>query len=269
MRARITLFIGILSALLTLVLSGVGGNAIYEVLTKIWVSEFESNRGIVALGVVSALAVSFLVLFLNRRAFQGIRSLRQGPIKKPHPCLILFVSPPGRAVFAEEPFSVAVDGIKLLNTLDYDIELLNGTRWPWQQMLRGLRPHRKNDTLINVYLIGSSKTELPGTFDSLPNAVQMIKHYFPYATVECYEEPVHFEEFDAIVDVLSDVIRTLKSKGYKEKQIIVDVTGGQKITSIAGAVVTFNSGVTFQYVQTDKPYDVLKYDVVVESAPSL
>jgi hypothetical protein len=31
----------------------------------------------------------------------------------------------------------------------------------------------------------------------------------------------------------------------------------------------FSWGVTFQYVQTETPYDVLKYDVVVESAPSL
>lgn len=269
MRARFTLFIGIISALLTLFLSGMAGNAMYELLCNVWFPVWAKNKGFVALSVVSALAVSFLILFYNRRAFQGVRSLKHEICKKPHPCLVIFLSPPGRAVFTDKTFSITLDGKKLLNTLDEDINLLDGTRWPWQQMLRGLRPHGKGDTLKHVYLIGSLTTSIAGSYDSLIHAEQMIKNYFPHVKVETYSEPVHFENFDDIVDVLTDVIRALTRHGYKEKQIIVDVTGGQKITSIAGAVVTFNSGVTFQYVQTDQPYDVLKYDVVVESAPSL
>jgi hypothetical protein len=58
-------------------------------------------------------------------------------------------------------------------------------------------------------------------------------------------------------------LEKLIQAGFNEQDIVIDITGGQKTTSIAGAVVTFNSQVTFQYVQTDDPYDVLIYDVVV------
>lgn len=54
-----------------------------------------------------------------------------------------------------------------------------------------------------------------------------------------------------------------------EEDIIIDVTGGQKTTSIAGALVTLNSQVTFQYVQTNEPYNVVAYDVVIQSPVSI
>jgi hypothetical protein len=49
-----------------------------------------------------------------------------------------------------------------------------------------------------------------------------------------------------------------------ERDIIIDVTGGFKTTSIAGASITFNSQVTFQYVQTLPPNEVYAYDVVYQ-----
>jgi hypothetical protein len=52
----------------------------------------------------------------------------------------------------------------------------------------------------------------------------------------------------------------------KEQDIIIDVTGGVKTASIAGASITFNTQVTFQYVQTFPPYEVYAYDVVYQSA---
>ncbi len=50
-----------------------------------------------------------------------------------------------------------------------------------------------------------------------------------------------------------------------EEDIIIDVTGGQKTTSIAGAVITLNSQVSFQYVQTNEPYKIMAYDVMIHS----
>ena len=47
-----------------------------------------------------------------------------------------------------------------------------------------------------------------------------------------------------------------------ERDIMIDVTGGIKTASIAGASITFNSQVMFQYVQTQPPYEVYAYDVL-------
>jgi hypothetical protein len=57
----------------------------------------------------------------------------------------------------------------------------------------------------------------------------------------------------------------LKNQGLKEKDIIVDFTGGQKVTSVVAVSVTFNRKITSQYVQTGDPWGVIGYDVVVES----
>lgn len=271
MKARFTLLIGVLAALVTLITSSVAANAVYEMLFKVWWPELERHKGWATLGLLSLFSLSFLVLFRNRQVFQAVRGLNQEVCNKPLPCVVLLLSPPGRHDFScnENPFCITVGDKLIPTTLERDIAQLEGTGWPWQQMLRGLLPHGKDDTLKHIYLIGSSDTKTrQGSFSSLYLAKNLIQHYFPTAKVESHPSAVHFENFDALADTLSVALKKLK-KHFREKEITVDVTGGQKTTSIAGAVVTFKSGVTFQYVQTDEPYEVIKYDVVIESPPSL
>ena len=62
---------------------------------------------------------------------------------------------------------------------------------------------------------------------------------------------------------MDNLLREFRSKEYAEKDIMIDITGGQKPTSIVGAAMTFNLKIKAQYVQTNKPWGVRSYDVVL------
>ncbi|MDQ7055057.1 MAG: hypothetical protein Q9M89_00535 [Persephonella sp.] len=96
---------------------------------------------------------------------------------------------------------------------------------------------------------------------------EMIHRIFPddVFTINRYENAVDFENVEQVYDSLKEIYRTLK----KEKKIkrnadfIVDVTGGQKIPSVAGAIFTLAAeGREFQYVST-RTKKVIGFDVLM------
>ena len=71
-----------------------------------------------------------------------------------------------------------------------------------------------------------------------------------------------FEDFNELVQCLREIIKSEKERGFEDEDIVIDVTGGFKTTSIAGSSITFNTNVTFQYVRTLEPKKVYAYDIV-------
>ena len=55
----------------------------------------------------------------------------------------------------------------------------------------------------------------------------------------------------------------MRRKGIPESEIMVDFTGGQKPSSVVAAAVTFNRRVKAQYVQTNRPWNVVSYDLIL------
>lgn len=74
-----------------------------------------------------------------------------------------------------------------------------------------------------------------------------------------------FQSFDELSQAIWYFIRVFKKKGYPEHQIMIDITGGQKPTSIVGASMTFNRAIKAQYVSTNEPWNVLSYDIMLTS----
>ncbi|MBU4262982.1 MAG: hypothetical protein KKC76_14090 [Proteobacteria bacterium] len=72
-----------------------------------------------------------------------------------------------------------------------------------------------------------------------------------------------FESFDELTRALLYLIA--KNKHF-ENEIMIDITGGQKPTSIVGASVTFNQKIKAQYIQTGGDNEVLSYDVILAKA---
>jgi hypothetical protein len=267
MRSSKGLKVGIFAAILTIITGGMASNGLHDSLYTIWLPQLVPYKAWVTLAVILMFFICFSILILHRQAFQAIKGLNQKVCKDPHQCLVFLLSPMETPKIIpevnEQPnFSITVSGKTLPTILDTDIMNLEGTRWPWQQMLRGLRVHAAK--LEHVYLIGSSDTSsMDGSFRSINHAERLINHYCPKVVVHKHPTPVHFEDFNALMKNIGVALEKLIQAGFNEQDIVIDITGGQKTTSIAGAVVTFNSQVTFQYVQTDDPYDVLIYDVVV------
>ncbi len=134
-------------------------------------------------------------------------------------------------------------------------------KWNWQQLLRAIAPY-KGQPLRYVYLLTSrKKTDKNGrtTYGSDGrggDCQRLLEHYLP--SVEfILKEGLDFESFDELSDVLTgEILPDLRRKDRGHKSIppehtVIDVTGGQKVTSAVGVVVTLNDHYQFQYVQTE------------------
>ena len=241
-----------------------------EALFSDW-SDFFANR---AWGLSIALFVflaSSIGLYLLRHAFANIQVSQHKC--EPHKSLILLVSTPTFGTQLNDPRTLRFsDGkeIQLSNNLHQDIEDLDklgkenrSYRWNWQQMMRAIRPHIDPEKrLLRLHLIGSTD----GSFEHLGSCQKWLEGYLPGVEITRDESGVNFGDFDAMVRRIQETINKQKKGGkgkvkFTDKDIVIDVTGGTTTASIAGASTTLNTKVTFQYVQTNPPYEVLSYDV--------
>lgn len=208
--------------------------------------------------------------------------LRERP---PFKAMILFVSTPSSnsvPVISESP---AIDGYhakfevrdratsQLLSAtlkgesaadLDNDIGLLDPLKHNWQQLLRAIR---NRQALEKVWLIGSREANGSGSHAVLGTAARLLQPYVSASVNWAHDSP-SFEDFDGLVKAVRSILRG-SLRDVPREQIVLDVTGGQKVTSIAGAALTMNSELCFQYVQTNPPCDTLLYDVIRDEPPNL
>lgn len=235
---------------------------------------------IVIVSTVALFILSFLMLYKYRLSFFPVKSLSMDEVT-PHKCLIIPISTPYPLGLGRESdvrisnengaYKISVKKSETWievpqNGITDDIMLLEGTRWSWQNMLRCIEPHK--DRLKHIYLIGSLGGK--GSYELLCVAEFLIKHYLKDRNLKVHKHPapVDFEDVDGLITAFNKAIAAFKEEGIAERAIIIDITGGQKPVSIAGAVVTLNKNVTFQYVQTipdeSGKHKILAYDVIVQ-----
>ena len=251
---------GIFAAMLTIISAGWAADAIKgDVLFGL-----EDRKIYAAILVTLLFFFAFLWLYIRRLDFLSVRTLLQEEVA-PHKVIIILLSPsePRLPVKIVDDFkfldgkTLKVDLSGRSRNVEKDIAELNKIRWNWQQILRGLSPHRSS--LEHVYLVGSKGDN--GSFKDLDKATNFIGKYFKNIRIAKHDRAIDFENFDVLVKALERAILLLKKHDFTEKDIVIDVTGGQKTTSIAGAMITINSVVTFQYVQTSTPFKAWGYDV--------
>lgn len=80
------------------------------------------------------------------------------------------------------------------------------------------------------------------------------------------DQGVDFENAQALVDALNKAFSWLHAQGLKDYEILVDITGGQKVPTVAGAAIALGEGRRFQYVST-RDYKVRTYDITYRSTP--
>ncbi len=230
-----------------------------------WHPALEAYQVPITLLIVALFITTSVWLYYNRQAFALARNLSRR-LCEPHASVILLVSTPNIVPPSAVPLfplrvtdkgqTVELQG----RSLEEDIQTLNAIRWNWQQLLRAIAPHRHK--LRRLHLLGSPGSG--GSFNHLPLCKNILAPYLPEAKIIAAEEPTDFEDFNALVRCMRRIIDQEKDAGMKEQDIVIDVTGGIKTASIAGASITFNSSVTFQYVQTFPPNDVYAYDVMYQ-----
>lgn len=217
--------------------------------------------------------LSSLWLYAQRREFAGARTISQTDAT-PHRSLVLLVSASNLALASGDPPSpmtvsdgvrkVTLKGESLIDDIDA-LSILN-PRWNWQQILRAVAPHPPR--LKRVRLMGSPGGE--GSFAQLDRCAAILRRYLPDVAIVPIPSAVSFDDLDALVGAIRAVILEETAHSMKEHQILIDVTGGKKMTSVAGAVATLNGYVKIQYVDTEPPlFKVSVYDVVYDSPVSL
>jgi hypothetical protein len=172
-------------------------------------------------------------------------------------------------------------------SIDEDIEILNSpgsqesesrdkdSRWPWQQLLRGIRRFVRDRTPgshLRIILVGSAtRGGVSGTHSLLETeCIPFLKNYVPddfSVAIEAYKQPLDFEDFNEVKTAIRTLVER-ECRGVGEANVFVDITGGQKTASIAAAVATMGARGMFQYVQTSKPFQRLVFDLHSPAMPA-
>lgn len=181
------------------------------------------------------------------------------------------------------------------DSLTSDIEALHGTSWRWQQLMRAIEPAVKRTAAgdrTTIVLVGSAGHK--GSFRQLGACAAFLRRYpevqderrvtvcssseYLRATapragmrltpVDTAEGGIEFEDFNAVRQHILLVAHVAACQVGGDR-VFVDVTGGQKTTSIAAAVATTGETGFCQYVQTNSPYDVVCYDLHPPELPAI
>jgi len=201
-------------------------------------------------------------------------------IFKGHRVLILPISTPNRGFRItsnnELEFEADATGATLLipltGRLEEDILLFPG-RHNTQPILRALKPHLH--TAEHIWLIGSTAVDEhdkeTGSQPHLALIKQLITHYLkPGITIHESLSGINFEDIETMYEKISQCANEARKQwSYSDHDIIIDTTGGQKTTSIAASLATLHNNISFQYVQSSKPFEVNAYDMIFDSHPHL
>jgi hypothetical protein len=153
--------------------------------------------------------------------------------------------------------------------------------WPWEMILRAINHHVprlravsllcSHDSILQVHLLGNLLRKYPVFGDAQLRVVVRRKSGIDF--VVCPTTPFErggweFENFDDLSDALLAVLRNLNENGTPDREIMIDFTGGYKVTSVVAASVTFNRNVRAQYVQTDprRNHEPIGYDCLLVSS---
>ncbi|MFA7241727.1 MAG: hypothetical protein WC091_16570 [Sulfuricellaceae bacterium] len=222
---------------------------------------------------LSALIFAFSVWYVSwaGRKILGVRHLKKSEKVRAHKVLIMAVTalnpapePDGSGISVVDKEDKNIK-VALSGHIASDIHAFDSWKKPpnIQQMLRAMAPHL--GALERVFLVGSKGAG--GSYRILPQAEAVIRLYDKNLKISHHDEPegIDFENIEKMTALFDQLILHAKRDGYRESDIIMDVTGGQKTASIAAAMATLErKDLEFQYVQTGAEHEVLSFDMVAE-----
>lgn len=135
---------------------------------------------------------------------------------------------------------------RLLDGDDFTDSTLQGKTW--EMPLIAIKHHLPNLKTLFVYTSPGEK----GSSQLMPIFTRVVTRVFPSINIVEEVKPggIDFENIEKVFNAVEDFYRTIGEKGFSSREVIVDITGGQKTNSIASAVATFSFGRKFQYVST-------------------
>lgn len=231
--------------------------------------------------IIIGLALLFFGLFLARILYKRLVPPKVEVIKEPPPqrrAIIAFLSTIGNQnESAPEKIKEVVDeqGMRgwqikddrgrpvFISTLqDWAVHYSTLKLTSWQQLARSIYYHWNGGPLELVILIASkSQNGRLGSNAEAPHACKVFEDLLnagnaPNRKVRVVvpnEEGIDFEDLNQVMNALEEAIALARREGCRrDEDMVIDVTGGQKTTSIAGALKTLDRrDLIFQYIPTD------------------
>jgi hypothetical protein len=200
-------------------------------------------------------AVLVFLLWIMKRANPRLEpQITQHPIRAAK-AMIWFLSPPGAGKTGNET----------------ELEGPNGMA-SWRMAYEAIAMQMKELQLSKLIVIASadaSGAKLDGSFrffDTFQTSMSKLTD-LPIEKI-CLAagclQGVDFENAEKLYQVMEEIYADLARKGYKNEEIIMDITGGQKMPSILGGVVTLVEGRRLQYVST-RDYKIHEYDITFKA----
>lgn len=141
-------------------------------------------------------------------------------------------------------------------------------RCSWRMPIEALAYH--HDRLRHVLVLVSAGAPTgPGSVEQYALFRDLVLSLFPAPGLAVdpvgvcdprYEAGVDFEDLPALAEAAEDAYARLVGLGLRMSDVLIDVTGGQKPSAIAGAAVALAEGRCIQYVST-RDFRVRVYDV--------
>ncbi|WP_297455937.1 hypothetical protein [Persephonella sp.] len=185
------------------------------------------------------LTLFFIGNYFMKKKLPNLEIISEPPAKKKN--LILFLSPSN------------TDTSQIRSFEDF-----KNIRTSWQMPVIAIKYHLPE--LKNVYVILSSRSK-----NQFKNFVFLIKKLFPEQNLNIVpiglDKNIDFENMEELKEIIEQTYDLIKRKyKAKDKEIIIDITGGQKLVSIVGALQTLIKDREFQYVSTSD-YSVKSFDI--------
>lgn len=264
-------FLATLLALLLTITLGWFGSALFNLLTK--VSDWASLADVLCsrdnlTGLLLFPLMLGLTVLLARGAVSVRPVMRQFDAPAKVRGLILFLSPPGkgRAILEEEREGPGFDS----KTGEFFRYLQGPNRSAWQMPLEAIHYHRERIEYVVVITSADRADGDPETddrargtwrdLDLFRDTVARLDCSPELLTVDRCAHGVDFENAALLVDAIEEAYQLLDGHGLSGRDVLIDITGGQKVATVAGAASALADGRLFQYVSTHdhrpRTYDV-------------
>lgn len=165
--------------------------------------------------------------------------------------------------------------IELTGDLQQDIELLMPLKIQWELILRIVRSQacHPKAKLKRVMLLGSQDCSIKnregvverisaGTYPVVNNALQVLAIYpeFKQIQFEPYPIPIPPNDIEAYYNAYLKIAKNWQQlHEVPEEDILIDITGGKSLNSVAAALATLHNKMQFHYIDTNNLNDVLVY----------
>lgn len=183
--------------------------------------------------------------------------------------MIIFLSPKGVDRNSKQPYTSIIQEI-IAGTKKIDLEKNTYQESipdsPWRIVLDSVKYHLPVlEQLIFIPSKGEKGTcNISGDFMAfMQEAVS--PHSLKITLLNSFRDGVDYEDMDELVSAIEDAHQYMENEmKITANEVLIDITGGQKVTTIAGAIVALGEGRKFQYVSTND-YSIKTYDVEYES----